>query len=156
MKRFFIFGFIVLLFGGCQRDDVLPGDPKSLLGDWVLVSPKTAYTITLQIKPNTNFYPTNIIPPLMVSGKGPVNQYNSVLNYAPDGAKPEERRLRIDSPFTTTMKAENAEQRAVASDYLKRLNSVHSYELTRNGQLRLHHYSSSRPAEQTVLIYQRQ
>lgn len=159
MKRFFLIGLVLLLFGSCREEDsILPADPQGLLGNWVLISPQTGYTITLQIKPNPNIYTYNIppYPSFMVSGKGPVNQYSSVLSYAPDGTKPDDRQIRIEPGFTSTMIAETAEQAAAAGNYLGSLVTVRRYELTQRGQLRFYYNPPYRTTAPTVLIYQRQ
>jgi hypothetical protein len=150
----------LLLVVGCTKGDdkaILPADPAQMVGNWVLVSPNTGYTITLTIEPViTN---TMIAPPKFykISGQGPVNQYSSSLDYAPSGALPDERRIRIDPVFTVTKIAETAEQSQISATYLRNLGQAYQYALTSNGELRLTYdglyYELSTPP---ALIYKRQ
>lgn len=159
MKRLFFLGLLLLLLEGCGKkvDEVLPTNPQDLLGDWVLVSPKTAYTITLQIKPDPNYYTANIIPPsiFMISGKGPVNQYNSVLNYAPRGSNTQRNEIRITDAARSSKVGETDEVKQYTDFYLGALNTVSSYNFSADGQLQLR-YCLWCELSVTTLTFQRQ
>lgn len=158
MRTFLLFGFMLSLCIGCRKeiDVALPADPRQLVGDWVLVSPQTGYSITLTIEPM--IYATNISPPPVyrIRGKGPVNTYEAMLNYAPRGDSTRTGEISLTNPVRGSTLGEDEQARQETELYFNELAGAHSYALTSNGQLRLTYgvwYELNTPP---ALIYQRQ
>lgn len=127
----------------------MPADPRSLLGDWVLILPETAPRATLSIRTYTGIINANISP-FYVSGKAQINKYSAGIVFSPDNTPIEQRRLAVGQ-ITRTKMSGSPEAMRMEDDYLSKLQAVNRYELTNQNRLRLIYGLGD-----GVLIYQRQ
>jgi heat shock protein HslJ len=127
-------------FSGCNRQDtntVQPLDPGSVLGQWQLSSPKTTFTITLDITQKTTEGKTSY----QLSGLSPVNQYGADATIQADGT------VTVSS-IVATKRGGSTEAMNAESAYFKSLQQVDKAELV-GGKLQLR----SRDTNWTLLVY---
>ena len=149
----------MLFLAGCSKkeeDAILPADPAQLVGNWILVSPNTGYNITLTIEPTVNN--TMITPPTIyrISGKGPVNQYGGVLNYAPYSVTQGPREIRVDSVARGSKIGETSEQEQVTDAYFRKLSEAYIYTVQASGELHLIYGASNGSSTSAALVFKRQ
>lgn len=159
MKPFLITSLVLLLFGGCRKetDDVLPADPSRLVGKWRLMNGPANYTITMTISPMAMTGPGPMfLNQYGISGKGPVNTYGGLLDYAPRGDSTRAGEIRITDVARGSKVGESAEAAQATDRYFNQLADVYSYGHLSNGQLRLIYGASNGFSAPSALIYQRQ
>ncbi len=145
---------LLLVTVGCstKKEAIRPASDANLVtGDWVLIEPASAYTITLRITaasaPWVSHYGVEL------SGRSSVNQYFATASFSqgPSIESGEAGTGRIAGLGATKMAGPPASMQ-FEEDYFARLEAVNRAELAGTDRLRLS-YGGATPG---VLVYQRQ
>ncbi|CCG98620.1 hypothetical protein FAES_0609 [Fibrella aestuarina BUZ 2] len=152
MKALVFIWLSVLLLGSCRSGDaVRPTGSSTLVGDWKLVDPNSAYTVTLRIEEQ----PVQLagFDSFKLSGRAPVNAYFADANISkgPSIESGEAGTGGIGN-LGSTLVAGPADAMRYEDTYLTRLRNVTRAEVTSNDLLYLT-YTAVTPG---ILIYQRQ
>lgn len=153
MRTLTVWLLCLSLLGCTKPDEVTPAaSAEAVVGDWVLVDPASAYTVTLTVNelspaPMAGFYS------IRFSGRSSVNTYfmSGLFSKGPSIESGEAGTGSVSGLGATKM-AGPPEAMRFETDYFQRLGSVNRIERTGAGRLRLSHTQPS-PG---VLIYQRQ
>lgn len=152
MKALFFIWLSVLLLGSCRSGDaVKPTGSSALVGDWKLIDPNSAYTVTLRIEEQ----PVQLagFDSFKVSGRAAVNAYFAEANISkgPSIESGEAGTGGIGN-LGVTQVAGTTDAMRYEDTYFARLRSVNRAEVTSTGLLQLT-YTAVTPG---ILIYQRQ
>ncbi len=151
---FAIFWLSLLFTTGCsqRKDDIVPASEASLIaGDWVLIDPASAYTVTLRITDTGSAFIEHY--GVQLTGRSSVNMYFASAAFS--------KRPSIESGPTGTGSVSNlgatkmagsAEAMQFETDYFNHLAAVNKAELVGSDRLRLS-YGGTAPG---ALVYKRQ
>lgn len=144
MKTALLAALTILLLVQCNREErgVAPGVAQ-LVGTWQLVTPDSAYAVTLLLALDTANPPNDIVH-FKANGKSAINTYNAFLSAAVDG-------LMVVTNVASTKIGGSSEATTVEEAYFTSLRTVVRYELSADNRLRLY-YGGDKPG---VLVYRK-
>ncbi|HEY0111090.1 MAG TPA: META domain-containing protein [Fibrella sp.] len=149
------FLWLSLLFtAGCsqKKDDIVPASEASLIaGDWVLIEPASAYTVTLRISDTGSSFIEHY--GVQLTGRSSVNMYfaSAAFSKRPSIESGPTGRGSVSNLGATKM-AGSPEAMRFETDYFNHLAAVNKAELIGSDRLRLS-YGGSVPG---ALVYKRQ